>query len=75
MSKDQKINWLANTGPTGMASSHGIMVNYLYKLGEIERNHEAYASGQPVAVSAQVRRLAASGARLLDGADSNGEKS
>jgi malonyl-CoA decarboxylase len=70
----ERINWLANTGPAGMTSSHGIMVNYLYKLGEIERNHEAYASGQPVAASPQVRRLAASG-RLLDGADSNGGKS
>ena len=58
-----------------MASSHGIMVNYLYKLGEIERNHEAYASGQPVAVSNQVRRLAATGGRLLESAFPNGGKS
>ena len=57
-----------------MASSHGIMVNYLYKLSEIERNHEAYASGQPVAVSGAVRRLAASGARLLNAASENGGK-
>jgi malonyl-CoA decarboxylase len=71
----ERINWLANTAPAGMASSHGIMVNYLYKLGEIERNHEAYASGQPVAVSAAVRRLAASGARMLEAANANGEKS
>lgn len=68
----ERINWLANTGPAGMASSHGIMVNYLYKLGEIERNHEAYASGQPVAASGPVRRLAAAGSRLLDAANANG---
>ena len=68
----ERINWLANPGPAGMASSHGIMVNYLYKLGEIERNHEAYASGQPVAASGSVRRLAAAGARLLKVADTNG---
>lgn len=71
----ERINLLANTGPAGMASSHGIMVNYLYKLGEIERNHEAYASGQPVAASSQVRRLAASGAKLLEGVEGNGGKS
>jgi malonyl-CoA decarboxylase len=71
----ERINWLANTGQAGMASSHGIMVNYLYKLGEIERNHEAYASGHPVAASGQVRRLAATGARLLDAANVNGGRS
>lgn len=71
----ERINWLANTGPAGMASSHGVMVNYLYKLDEIERNHEAYASGQAVAASGPVRRLASAGARLLESADNNGGKS
>jgi malonyl-CoA decarboxylase len=60
----ERINWLANTGPSGMAASHGIMVNYLYKLDEIERNHEQYASGQDPAASAAVRRLANAGGRL-----------
>ncbi len=68
----ERLNWLANTGPAGIAASHGIMVNYLYKLDEIERNHEAYASGQPVAVSASVRRQAATGARLIEAASANG---
>lgn len=67
----ERINWLANTGSAGMAASHGVMVNYLYKLGEIERNHEAFASGQPVAMSAQVRRLAAAGARLVETASAD----
>lgn len=71
----ERINFLANTGNAGMASSHGIMVNYLYKLDEIERNHEAYASGQPVAVSAAVRRLAAAGGRLVESAIIEGMKS
>ncbi|MBL8583200.1 MAG: malonyl-CoA decarboxylase [Rhizobiaceae bacterium] len=62
----ERINFLANVGPAGMASSHGIMVNYLYKLGEIERNHEAYASGQAVAMAGGVRRQANAGAKLLD---------
>jgi len=71
----ERINWLANTGPAGMASSYGIMVNYLYKLNEIERNHEAYASGQSVATSGPVRRLAAAGVRLLEDANANRGKS
>lgn len=62
----ERINWLANAGPAGMASSHGLMVNYLYELDEIERYHERFVSGQPPAVSGTVRRLANAGARLLD---------
>jgi malonyl-CoA decarboxylase len=50
-------------------------VNYVYKLGEIERNHEAYASGHQLATSGSVRRLAAAGARLLEVADTNEGKS
>jgi malonyl-CoA decarboxylase len=61
----ERINWLANKGPAGMAASHGIMVNYRYSLGEIERNHEAYASGQAVAASGTVRRAANAGAKLM----------
>ncbi|HEY6631381.1 MAG TPA: malonyl-CoA decarboxylase [Rhizobiaceae bacterium] len=68
----ERVNWLANTGGAGMASSHGIMVNYLYKLDEIERNHEAYASGKAVAASNSVRRLATNGARLLEAASIEG---
>lgn len=72
----ERINWLANKGPAGMASSHGIMVNYLYKLGEIERNHESYASGQAIAASGAVRRAANAGAKLMDqsAADETGDK-
>ncbi|GAA4117627.1 hypothetical protein GCM10023067_21580 [Aminobacter aganoensis] len=57
-----------------MSSSHGIMINYLYKLDEIERNHEAYASGQSVAASAAVGRLSAAGGRLVESATIEGIK-
>jgi malonyl-CoA decarboxylase len=33
------------------------MVNYLYDLDDIEKNHEAYAGGQRVVASNAVRRL------------------
>jgi malonyl-CoA decarboxylase len=32
------------------------MVNYLYDLGQIEKNHEAYAERGLVAASTEVRR-------------------
>jgi malonyl-CoA decarboxylase len=38
----ERINWLADISIKGMQESAGIMVNYLYKLDEIEANHEAY---------------------------------
>jgi malonyl-CoA decarboxylase len=36
------------------------MVNYLYKLGDIEQNHELFLSKGEVVTTAEVRRLAAS---------------
>ncbi len=51
----ERINWLADTSAKGMAQSCGLMVNYLYKLDEIEANHESYSSGAKIATSSEVR--------------------
>jgi malonyl-CoA decarboxylase len=40
-----------------MARSVGLMVNYLYKINEIERNHEAYQGQGKVATSTAIRGL------------------
>lgn len=56
----ERINWLADTSPKGIRQSLGIMVNYLYDLDEIEKNHEAYAETRTVVASNAVRRLARS---------------
>ena len=53
----ERINFCGDTSPKGMRQSHGIMVNYLYDLAAIERNHEAYANHGEVAASAAVRRM------------------
>jgi malonyl-CoA decarboxylase len=53
----ERINWLADTSDRAMAQAYGIMVNYLYDLDEIERNHEAYAEGRTVVASGAVQRL------------------
>ncbi|MSP49886.1 MAG: malonyl-CoA decarboxylase [Alphaproteobacteria bacterium] len=55
----ERINWLGDTSAKGLAESAGLMVNYLYRLDDIEENHEAFASGGPVAASSQVKKLAA----------------
>ena len=53
----ERINWLGDTSRNGMHTAAGLMVNYLYKLGDIEQNHEAYISRGKVTAAASVRRL------------------
>jgi malonyl-CoA decarboxylase len=53
----ERINWLADTSPRGLAQSAGLMVNYLYKLADIERNHEAYSGKGKVTAGPAVKKL------------------
>jgi len=52
----ERINWLADTSPKGLQQSAGLMVNYLYRLADIEANHEAYAESR-IATSSTVKAL------------------
>ena len=54
----ERLNWLADTSANGLQQSAGIMINYLYKLGEIDDNHEAYTGAGKIAVSSAIRSLA-----------------
>ena len=56
----ERINWLGDVSPKGMHQSSGLMVNYRYKLADIEANHEAYRTSGEVTTAAPVRRLLAS---------------
>jgi malonyl-CoA decarboxylase len=53
----ERINWNANPSPAGRRQSYGLMVNYLYSLGDIEKNHEAFAATGAVAAASSVSRL------------------
>lgn len=53
----ERINWLGNRSPKGLAESASFMVNYIYDLSRIERNHEIYAQTGRVLASRDVRRL------------------
>ncbi|MEM7507963.1 MAG: malonyl-CoA decarboxylase [Pseudomonadota bacterium] len=53
----ERINAQADLAPRAQRSSWGLMVNYLYDLPDIERNHEAYANEGEIACSAAIRRL------------------
>jgi malonyl-CoA decarboxylase len=57
----ERLNWLGDISAKGLQQSAGIMVNYLYRLGDIEANHEAYRGEGRVAASTQVRNLARMG--------------
>jgi malonyl-CoA decarboxylase len=53
----ERINWMADLSPRGLGQSGGIMVNYLYDLRHIEKNHEAFAEQGTVIASSAVKRL------------------
>ena len=52
-----RINPAADLSARGQANAWGIMVNYLYDLKDIEKNHEAYANSGSIARSSGVQRL------------------
>ncbi len=53
----ERLNWLADTSENGLRQSAGMMVNYLYKLNDIEANHEAYRGEGKVQTSSAIRSL------------------
>ena len=61
----ERVNWLGDISEHGIAQSAGLMVNYLYDLDDIERNHEAFANDETVAAASAVQKLArAAGAQV-----------
>jgi malonyl-CoA decarboxylase len=62
----ERVNWLADTSAKGIAQSFGLMVNYVYDLGDVERNHEEYMNRHRVVASSAVERLAKQVEALLD---------
>ena len=57
----ERLNWLGDVSPKGLQQSAGIMVNYLYRLADIEANHEAYRGEGRVVASGAIRNLARAG--------------
>ena len=53
----ERLNWPADLSERARQQSHGLMVNYQYDLGDIERNHEAYAEHHTVVAASGIRRL------------------
>lgn len=53
----ERINWLGDTSAKGFEQSCGMMVNYLYRLQDIERNHERMSSDGTVTYSSSVKGM------------------
>lgn len=53
----ERINFLGDRSSRAMRQAFGMMVNYLYKLDDIETNHEAFAGRGEVVASLAIRRL------------------
>jgi malonyl-CoA decarboxylase len=53
----ERLNWLGDTSRNGLKQSAGMMVNYQYRLADIETNHEAYEGEGKVQASSTVAAL------------------
>jgi malonyl-CoA decarboxylase len=49
---------MGDTSEQGMARAAGLMVNYVYWLAEVERNHERYFREHVVVAAPAVEKLA-----------------
>jgi malonyl-CoA decarboxylase len=53
-----RLNWLGDRSRNGLKQSAGMMVNYLYRLDDIDQNHERFVRDGTIAASGEVKRLA-----------------
>jgi len=53
----ERLNWFGDTSDKGLEQSAGIMINYLYRLADIESNHEDYTSSGKIAASTGIKAL------------------
>jgi len=53
-----RLNWGGDASAAGIASSLGITANYVYRMVDVEENHEAFAKDYKVVASFTLERLA-----------------
>ncbi len=54
----ERLNWLGDSSDAGVGLSLGLTANYLYRIADVEANHEAYAKNFEVVASYRLERLA-----------------
>jgi len=52
----ERLNWLGDTSKKGMQQSGGIMVNYYYKMTDIEKNHEYYITENRISCAKEIKK-------------------
>jgi malonyl-CoA decarboxylase len=53
----ERLNWMGDPSKTGIRRSLGLMVNYVYRPDDLERNHEAYAKRGKIVASPRFGRV------------------
>ena len=53
----ERINWLGDTSVAGMQRSAGVMVNYYYRITELERNHESYTRDFQIVAASEIESM------------------
>jgi len=53
----ERINWMGDKSSKGIRQSVGFMVNYRYDLGQVEKNHDAYANRSEVVAARGIHKL------------------
>jgi len=53
----ERLNWMGDLSDNGLSQGAGFMVNYLYDLAAVERNHESFANQDEIVASPEMQRL------------------
>jgi malonyl-CoA decarboxylase len=53
----ERLNWMGDVSQNGLAQGAGFMVNYLYDLAAVERNHEVFANHGEIVAGPEMQRL------------------
>jgi malonyl-CoA decarboxylase len=53
----KQINWMGDISSKGFDQSYGMMINYLYKLDQIDQNSENYSQTHEVVLAKEVNQL------------------
>lgn len=55
--KIKQLNWLGDISAKGIKQSYGLLVNYSYRLGSLEANHEAFVNDNRIIHSKKIKEL------------------
>jgi malonyl-CoA decarboxylase len=53
----ERLNWMGDTSESGLRQALGLTANYVYRLAEVERNHESYAKTGRIVTTREIEAL------------------